>query len=186
VKGITGVGYVAKVKWYDATKIKLKGKKLDLPKASKTKRVAVWESNCYSSSKPHFMTIEVIGNEVASHLVAGVAGVVGVGLCVGVGVAGAPSAAALCAKLAIDGAVLAGTAVKAALPDPGIFFKGYAKQIEITGTVWNPTAEITKRLKDINEPNKIYARCTGVGSSGTTNVLTIEFFAGKKSLGKRK
>ena len=43
VKGITGVGYVARVKWYDATKIKLKGKNLILPKPSKKKKVAVWQ-----------------------------------------------------------------------------------------------------------------------------------------------
>ena len=188
VKGKFGVGYVAKVKWYDSTKIKLNGKKLVLPTPSRTRNVAVTENDCYSSSKPHFMTVEAIGNEAASHVIAGISGtltgIAGVGLCIGIGVAGAPSATGPCAELAIDGAILAGTAIKAALPDPGIFFKGYAKQIELTGTVWNPKAKITSRLNGINETNVATALCLGLKNAGTKDKLTFEFFEGKKSLGK--
>lgn len=191
VKGVTGIGYVAKVKWYDASKIKFTKDKIDLPKASKTKNVAVWEEECHSSSKPHFMTIEAKGNDAASTVV-GVAvgitaGVAGIGLCAGVFVATAGAASGVmapCVEIAIGGGTLAGEEVYAALPDPGIFFQGFAEKVEIKGTVWKPKYEITKRLKGIREPNEIVASCFGVKDAGTKDTITIEFFEGKNSLGK--
>lgn len=190
VKGITGLGFVARVKWYDAAKIKLKGNELDLPKASKTKKVAVWETECYSSSKPQFITIEAIGNETASTVVGAVVGVAtgvaGVGLCIGgVAVTGvASSVVAPCVELAIGGATLVGETVTASLPDPGIFYKGYAKEVELWGTVWKPKSEISKRLSGLPEQNRLFAPCFGVKNAGTKDTLTIEFFEGNTSLGK--
>lgn len=190
VKGVTGIGYVARVKWYDASKIKFTKNKIDLPTASKTKNVAVWEEECHSSSKPHFMTIEATGNKTASTVVGAAvgitAGVAGVGLCIGAVAATGVAASVVgpCVEIAIGGATIAGEEVTAALPDPGIFFQGFAEKVEIKGTVWKPKYEITKRLKGIREPNQVYASCWGVPDAGTKDTITIEFFEGKSSLGK--
>ena len=57
--------------------------------------------------------------------------------------------------------------------------------VEIKGTVWKPKYKITKRLTGLREQNELYVNCSGAKNSGTKNILKIEFFSGKTSLGKK-
>lgn len=193
VSGEFGVGYVADVKWYDASKVQFNSNKnvVSLPEPLQRSKVAVFENDCYTSSKPTYMTIRAMGNENASLVTAGAAGVLtggGLGgLCL---VYASPAAAKGCIEGSIEAGKLVGGAVKYALPgDKGVFWQGTALQVELHGTVWNPEAVVTKRIKGLMESNAFAFSCNGFlepklgDNAGTKSKLTMEFFSESETLG---
>lgn len=150
VKAPFGIGYAAKVRWYDPELVVYEPvtKALSLREGAKTTKeesIAVGQSSCIDSSKKMFAQVTVIGGDIANQAitiatgtaVAIASGVVGAVVCVGTAGAGCPAAAAGIGA-AVSGAV---TAASVALPDAKTtFYLGAPGTLEIGGTVWAPTS----------------------------------------------
>lgn len=149
VKAVFGVGYAAKVRWYEPQNViydpVTEGISLrPNAKTYKTENIAVLQTSCVESEKKMVAQVSVVGGEIANQSIAlaagtavavasGVAGAVG---CVGTAGAGCPAAAAGIGA-AVSGAV---SAASMALPDSkGTFYLGSPGKLEISGTVWSPS-----------------------------------------------
>ncbi|MBL4940217.1 MAG: hypothetical protein JKY81_00985 [Colwellia sp.] len=186
VTGLFGVGYVATVKWYDPKKIKIKnGRVTGFDKALvQTKKVAVFETKCLKSKKAHYITIQANGNNETSWFIASASaatiGIGGVALCSTAAAAIAP----VCAEVVVGAAMTSVGLIREALPDPGIFWQGYAKRVEISGTVFNAKGKITKRVKGMTESYKLSLYCPkGFKNAKTSSKFTFEFYNGSTKVG---
>jgi len=170
VKAVFGVGYVAKVRWYDPTHVIMEPvtKSLSLrsgASAVKTENIAVLGTSCIQNSKRMFAQVSVIGGKFANSaitiaagtVVAIGSGVAGAVVCVGTVGAGCPAAAAAIGA-AVSGTV---TAASLALPDAKTtFYLGTPGKLEVSGTVWNASA---KEVREYGKGKPAGAACSSDG-----------------------
>jgi hypothetical protein len=144
IKAKFGIGYVAKVSWYDPNQFSVADKKASAPvgAAKKEEKVAVGQKSCFKSKTRMVALVRALGHDVASGVLSFTSGtLVGVGVGVGCIVATAGAGAAACGALGEVTADAVITGVELALPeDKGVFYAGAPVLVELTGTVFNPKA----------------------------------------------
>ncbi|WP_457939675.1 hypothetical protein [Mesorhizobium sp. 10J20-29] len=150
VKAKFGIGYVARVNWYQPQNMLLDEVTSAMTlrpgaKADKTEKIAVTEKSCITSKKRMVATVSAVGGEsantfisiAAGTIVAAGTGIAGAFVCVGTVGVGCPAAVA--GVSAVAGGTV--SAVGAALPDAGgMFYIGAPGSLEVSGTVWKPSS----------------------------------------------
>ena len=181
VKGVTGLGFVAQVKWIDP----------DTGKVKRTRKTPVWDTDCYTSDKPHYVKIRAIGATAASTVMGLAAGAVAsvgsIGACI---IATNAASGGLCASVGEITFDAASTGVILATKSKGTFYFGAGKHIEVDGPTWNPKAHVKSYFNNNNKERfKFHINCAGKGISdeGTTNKIDVTFYKdGKKLFEKSK
>jgi hypothetical protein len=170
VTGMFGLGYVAEVKHQNPITGKI---------SEKYSNVAVGETKCHTFSVPHIANIKVRGAGFASQ-VTSVSGMLAAGIMTGGACIAATAVAGgvgLCSPL-IQGVM--GTTyglIHKATQDPGTFYSGVAKRIELRGITWDPSAEAVEYFNRKNHPESfsMQLQCSGVDGASTKSNITVKF-----------
>ena len=181
VKAVFGVGYVAKVRWYDPLMVNLDPvtKSLSLrqgARAVQTDNIAVLGTSCVKRNSRMFAQVSVVGGKFANSAITLATGtVVGIGgavACVGTAGAACPAAAA-----AVTGVV---SAASLALPDAKeTFYLGSPGKLEVTGTVWNPSS---KEVREYGRGKPAGASCSADGQCANDTCARDSARDGNKSI----
>lgn len=148
VKAIFGIGYAAKVRWYEPQLVNYDPvtEAISLregAKPAKEEQIAVEQTSCIQNNKKMFAQVSVIGGKFANDAitiatgtaVAITSGVAAAVACVGTVGAGCPAAGAA-AGATVSGVV---SALNLALPEAKeTVYLGAPGKLEIWGTVWSP------------------------------------------------
>ena len=170
VKARFGIGYVARVRWYEPRDVIYEPTSQAIsvrPGAStyKDEKIAVLQTSCVQTRYKMVAQVSVVGGDIANEaitLAAGTAvavstGVAGAFVCVGTAGTACPAAVAG-VSAAVSGAV---SAAAMALPDAkATFYIGAPGKLELSGTVWNPRY---KEVREFGKGKPVGAKCDSDG-----------------------
>lgn len=170
VKAIFGVGYAARVRWYDPLNVMLDPatKKLSIrPGAApeQNEKISVLQTSCIQRQRKMVAQVTVLGAEFANEAVTIAASTalavafVGADAVICVGTAGAGCGPAIAVTGALAGGAI--SAVGASLPDAKeTFYVGSPGKLEIGGTVWKPWFKEVRKFAEGKPPG---ASCSADG-----------------------
>ncbi|MCI4663826.1 MAG: RICIN domain-containing protein [Neomegalonema sp.] len=147
VHAVTGIGFVAKVRWYYPYDLEVRGGNIRVKRGKRpyrTKNVPVWQKSCVKTGYRMVAQVSVVGGKFANATITIATGTV---IAIGGAVACVGSAGTACPAVAGSAAALLGGGAAAGLqflPDAKetFFFGAVRNNMDVWGTVWKPKYKI--------------------------------------------
>lgn len=207
VNNVFGTGIIAKVRWYDPTKVEfIPGLKNDNPLTPddetlgqikpigdtklaplREENIAVGQRSCsfglHGANPPQLAIVTVVGAEYLNEAITIAAGTA-VGIVGGVACALTAGAACPAAAAAVSGAV---SAAGMALPDgKSVFYVGTPGTLDVKGTAWAPVAidRTLGKAQAVYRANIDFCH-SDLSDTPTGNNITVDFLANGASVGRQ-